>query len=227
MKQFEQTGREIRNGAAVFQTEQNREGMQLNDADYQKIEVSYYEPAPVSPSDFDIAPIDQIAQLQRDALPVLQRLHAAVQEAEGKLLSLESTSKTDTESLCRRLVESGVWHTDNKGQKLVYTIVCNGDQHMKYLTMNGDLSPTDYRMADIQRSGTSTQRIFMLHDSIKSMADLYKHPELVEQVQPVITRQQEEAERQLAEKRIELADYKATTKRRLQQLEKRFKSMLD
>lgn len=224
--QYDELGREIRGNATVFKTRQQPAPMEC-DTDYQPTAPRYVAPEPPAPTDFDIAPCDAIAQLQRDALPVLSRMTQAVTEAENALSTFETMKPVETLSLCRRLVDTGVFHTDKKGLNLVYTIQCNGHEHMKHLMSNGELSPKHYRTVDIQKSGTSTQRIFMLHESVKQLSDLYQHPDLLEHVSPILERQHEALQRVLAEKRLELSEYKASTKRRLQQLEKRFKAMLD
>lgn len=225
--QYDQLGREIRGNATVFKTPSQPAPVDC-DLDYQPAPVpKLVLPEPPAPDDFDLVPADQIADLQRRAMPILRSLTLKVQEAESELAALETSRASDQINLARRLVDTGVFHTDSAGKKLVYAIVCNGHNHMQHLMSSGELSPADYRCIDIQKSGTSTSRIFMLHNGIKTMADLYQHPDLIAMVTPILDSQIDAAERLLAERRQDLHDYKAATKKRLQQLEKRFKSMLD
>ena len=98
---------------------------------------------------------------------------------------------------------------------------------MQALMKDGSLNPPDYRTVDMQKTGTHTNRIFMLHNSVKQLADLYTHPDVLKMVTPALERQQSEAERLLSDARLNLSDYKSATKKRLQTLEKRFKGMLD
>lgn len=223
--QFDPLDREVINGnTTVIPTYKQPAVM---DFDEPQTLPTFIEPVAPAAGDFDTAPCDLIANLQREAMPILKRLNSAVQEAENRLDSLETNKPLEVMRLCRRLVDTGVFHTDSNGLQLVYTITCNGAYHMQALMQDGSLNPPDYRTVDMQKTGTHTNRIFMLHNSVKQLADLYIHPEVIAMVTPALERQQSEAERLLAEKRIELADYKTSTRKRLQQLEKRFKGMLD
>jgi len=226
MSQYDSLGHEIRGNATVVSRYQPQ--MVECDSDYQPAPAPIFiEPQAPQPNDYDIAPCDEIAELQRQALPILKRLNASVQTAESELLSLEASKPVEHINLARRFVETGVFHSDKQGKKLVYTIVSNGDHHMKHLMTNGDLTPENYRMVDILKSGTATSRIIMLHNDIKQLSDVYKHPDLSELVESILQRKIDYALRLLVEKRQELQDFKLATKKRLQHLEKRFKSLLD
>ncbi|WP_432469609.1 hypothetical protein [Citrobacter portucalensis] len=224
---YDQLGREIRGNATVFKAPSQPQPVDC-DPSYQPAPVpKMVLPEPAVTDDYDIAPIDQIADLQRQAMPILRSLTLKVQEAEAELAAILTSRPIDTVNIARRLVDTGVFHTDSAGKKLVYAITCNGHEHMKHLMSSGELSPANHRCIDIQKTGTSTSRIFMLHNDIKTMADLYEHPDLIAMLIPLLDSQIDAAESILAEKRQNLADFKVATKKRLQQLEKRFKSMLD
>lgn len=187
-------------------------------------------PVPYQSDAFDLAPCDAIVELQRQAMPVLRQITQMVTESENNLTSLEISRPVRLTELCRRLVENGTFHTDKDGVQLVRHLRCGGKEHMKHLLNTGELYSDGYR-AVAQRSlaggGSSAVLFTMLHSSVPSISDLYQHPDVLAMAEPIVDHEVSEAQRILSDHRQNLHDFKQVTKKRLQQLEKQFKAMLD
>ncbi|MBT1889479.1 hypothetical protein KK001_14115 [Enterobacter roggenkampii] len=191
--------------------------------------VTPIEPPAPPATHFDESPLQLRIDLERTALKSIQAQLQRIDNLEQRLSGLDEEQQDTTTARINR-----VWHGDfthnSNGQKLVHFLDVRGNTHMAHLMQQGAFDPSQ-NGGFIQRhqyiiAGT-TARIFMVHESVRSLADLYDHPDNVAAVHSDLEQQRHAIESQIAQARIDLTDLKAGIKSKLKELEKRFKAILD
>ena len=186
------------------------------------------EPPPTPATHFDESPTQLRIDLERRALKAIQAQIQRIDEFEVSLS--EVGDPTDLQNDAIQRVWNGQFHTDAKGQRLIRFLDVMGPSHLSHLMQAGEFDPSQ-NGGFIQRQqrllGGSTTRIFMVHESIKNLADLYNHSDNVAVVNQLAETQRERILSQIAQARTDLADFKSGVKAQLKELDKRFKSILD
>ncbi|EHN8901490.1 Uncharacterised protein [Klebsiella pneumoniae] len=186
--------------------------------------------APPAPPEthFDESPTQLRIELEKRALKAIQVQLQRIDTLEQSLDVLDDTVEHRNDAIQR--VWNGQFHTDSTGQRLIKFLDVMGTNHLTHLMQSGQFDPS-VNGGFIQRHqrllGGSTTRIFMVHESIKSLDELYDHPENVAVVQQLAERKRERILSQVAQARLDLSEYKTSVKAQLKELDKRFKSILD
>lgn len=185
-------------------------------------------PAPVKPGDYDVAPCDLIADLQRESMPILKAYMVEITALEEKLEGL--TDAMNVLNQCVKRVHDLQFTRDADGKELLRFMDVRGNSHLKHLFQTEQLNPEKnggFRAVHQVQFSEHSTRLYMLHRDVGKLEDLYNHPGNIAISDREAERQRKRYNSLLSNKRTELADYKAATKKRLQALEKRFKALLD